>query len=484
MFKNITLVVATFVFMLIFVSAGYVDAQLANSAWPMFHHDASHYGKSPYVGPQSATLKWKFAVGGCIDSSPAIGIDGTIYVGTGFNTVIAANPDGSIRWTYETLSVINSSPAIDKNGTIYIGSDDKNLYALNSNGTLKWSFYAGEGQVNTSPAISDNGTIYFGSESNYLFAVNPDGSEKWRFKAGDIIDSSPAIGSDGVIYFGSQDKKLYAVNPDGSLKWSFETNGRIDSTPLVTGGAVYVGCIDGVWNFYAIKTDGTELWKINIGSHVSSSPAIVNDFDLTIYVGCDDYNLYALESWNGNIKWTFPTEGPITSSPILGADGTIYFGSCDHYFYAVNPDGTEKWKYETQSDIRSSAAIASDGTLYFGSDDTYFYAIQGTELGLDISSNKRSYTWGDIVKINISVNNPHGETYDLYAATIIDDYYICWYPTWDMHLQKTEINTNTWEKQILEIPAVFLKPNTFTFYAALAEHDTTNIMILDSVTIN
>ena len=35
-------------------------------------------------------------------------------------------------------------------------------------------------------------------------------------------------------------------------------------------------------------------------------------------------------------KWEFETEGWVTSSPAIGADGTVYFGSWDGIFYAVH----------------------------------------------------------------------------------------------------------------------------------------------------
>ena len=41
-------------------------------------------------------------------------------------------------------TVIYSSPAIGSDGTIYVGSDDCKLYAINSNGTLKWSYTTGD----------------------------------------------------------------------------------------------------------------------------------------------------------------------------------------------------------------------------------------------------------------------------------------------------------------------------------------------------
>ena len=37
------------------------------------------------------------------------------------------------------------------------------------------------------------------------------------------------------------------------------------------------------------------------------------------------------------LKWRFSTQGTVSSSPALSwDDGTVYVGSNDHYFYAVN----------------------------------------------------------------------------------------------------------------------------------------------------
>ncbi|MEM2089259.1 MAG: PQQ-binding-like beta-propeller repeat protein, partial [Thermoproteota archaeon] len=63
-------------------------------------------------------------------SSPAIGYDGTIYVGSHDNYTYALNPDGSLKWKYETEAWVDSSPAIGSDGTIYVGSNDGGLYAI------------------------------------------------------------------------------------------------------------------------------------------------------------------------------------------------------------------------------------------------------------------------------------------------------------------------------------------------------------------
>ena len=81
----------------------------------------------------------------------------------------------------------------------------------------------------------------------------------------------------------------------------------------------------------------------------------------------------ALEKFT-KIKWKFHTGGRVISSPTVAGD-TLYVGSGDHNFYAVNlADGKAKWKFETGSRIASSAAV-SGGLAYFESYDGSFYAI-------------------------------------------------------------------------------------------------------------
>ena len=64
-------------------------------------------------------------------SSPAIGSDGTVYVGSYDKKLYAINPKSGVKlWEFETGNSVNSSPAIGPDGTVYVGSGDKKLYAI------------------------------------------------------------------------------------------------------------------------------------------------------------------------------------------------------------------------------------------------------------------------------------------------------------------------------------------------------------------
>ena len=193
---------------------------VAQGDWWMFRHDPQHTGRSPYLGPASPIQKWVFDAGYNIYSSPALGADGTIYLGAENNLLYAVTPDGSLKWAFPTQAPIDSSPAIGADGTIYIGSEDSNLYAVNADGTQQWAFPT-LATINSSPALKADGTIYIGLNDGNLYALNPDGTQQWAFATSGFIQSSPAIGTDGTLYIGSADSNVYAINADGTLQWGF-----------------------------------------------------------------------------------------------------------------------------------------------------------------------------------------------------------------------------------------------------------------------
>ncbi len=102
-----------------------------------------------------------------------------------------------------------TSPAIGPDGTIYVGHAD-GLFAIHAKtGKVKWG--VGMAAVVSSPAVGADGTVYVGSADGALRAISPDGTVKWRVNTGGQLNSSPAIGADGTVYAMSDDGSLYAV---------------------------------------------------------------------------------------------------------------------------------------------------------------------------------------------------------------------------------------------------------------------------------
>jgi len=89
---------------------------------------------------------------------------------------------------------------------------------------------------------------------------------------------------------------------------------------------------------------------------------------------------------DGTLAWKFDTRDWVISSPAVGADGTIYFGSYNQNIYAMSPMGDVLWKFKTDKYVTGSAGITADGLLYIGSDDNYLYALQTDSPGLAATS--------------------------------------------------------------------------------------------------
>jgi len=366
---------------------------LAISAWPCRGHDSKRTGQSPYLGVQTNTLKWSYQTvyrGVDNSSSPAIAVDGTVYLGSEDGKVYALGAAGNLKWIYQTEGEINSSPAIAADGTVYIGSNDYKIYALSPDGSLKWG-YRTEGEVRSSPAIATDGTIYIGSNDGKVYALEPDGNLKWDYQTGGEVSSSPAVATDGTIYIGSCDRYVYAFNTDGSLKWSYLTEDDVKSSPAIAADGTIYYIIGGEFGgyVYALSPDGRLKW-IYQKSVCTYSLAI--GADGTIYTGSWDCKIYALNP-DGNLKWSyqFDPEGWAYSVPAIGADGTIYIclGDTHVAVYALAPkNNILKWSYQTTRGIYSSPAIGADGTVYVVSGDGKVYAFGNKGTGEDIHPSK------------------------------------------------------------------------------------------------
>jgi outer membrane protein assembly factor BamB len=109
-----------------------------------------------------------------------------------------------------------------------------------------------------------------------------------------------------------------------------------------------------------------------LGIEIKSSPAV--GADGTVYFGSRDRKFYAVSA-AGKLKWSVTTGGWVDSSAALAADGSIYFGSWDKHLYALRPDGGKKWEFASQGIITSSPAIDGGGEIYFGAHDGKLYAL-------------------------------------------------------------------------------------------------------------
>lgn len=113
-------------------------------------------------------------------------------------------------------------------------------------------------------------------------------------------------------------------------------------------------------------------WELNIGSSIDATPVV--GADGMIYFGARNGSIYAVDK-NGNQKWSFSTGYEIVSSPAIAGDGTILVSSKDGCLYALDSSGGLKWAYTSSNIFEASPVIGTDGVIYLGSKDGRLFAI-------------------------------------------------------------------------------------------------------------
>lgn len=115
------------------------------------------------INPENGSVKWIYDVPGTLEGgTPCNSIDGTIYLGTwegGY--LIAINPDGTEQWR-KSIGSTDSPPAIGADGTVYIGGG-YTLYAIGKGPLRVEANGPYSGYAHT--PIQFKGTIYGGVPS-------------------------------------------------------------------------------------------------------------------------------------------------------------------------------------------------------------------------------------------------------------------------------------------------------------------------------
>ncbi len=273
------------------------------------------------VNPDGST-EWDYAIPitGRSSDAAALGADGTIYVTVSLSpTLLAINPEGEHLWRLDIGTNPLTRPAIGRDGTVYVGSgisnyqnDPVNVYAINPDGYVEWSYESGRDSAGP-PIIGCDGTIYF-SDINNLNALEPDGTLKWSFpmtvRGYRANAKPPVIGRDGIIFIGFQKDMgtgsvtdgLFAINPDGSERW-YSNFGITAASPAIgSSNTKYVPSASG--RLYAIDTSGGIDWFYNVSNSgfLRSSPAIGRH----LYIGTSDgflHAIYVLDQGHAATAW-------------------------------------------------------------------------------------------------------------------------------------------------------------------------------------
>ena len=290
--------------------------------------------------------------------------------------LIVTRPEGGEVWVAASLHEVRWDSQVYE-GTVDVllstngGQDWDTVQAgIPDTGGYPWHLPAVDSNqcvIAVVPSVPDANVITIESG---LFTIHPDSPgppvvSKWESLGGDYDRTGQSENYGPVL---------------GCIKWEFEVDGAISAGVTIgPNDTVYVPCEDG--NLYKLDSNGAVLWSYQAGSPLTSSPSIGPDG--TVYVGAENGRLYAVDV-NGNLRWTHNTGGMVYSSPAVSGDGnSIYVGSQDGRLYALGRDGSELWSFETvgfgvtDGAILASPTVGADGTVYIsGLYDPNLYALE------------------------------------------------------------------------------------------------------------
>jgi len=307
-----------------------------------------------------------------------------------------------------------SGVSIGNNGMAYAGSKEGKLVAINlTNNAVQFS-----DALKIPPATGLSCASSSGSSGSACGGAAPAVA---IYGDPAFVTDVPIIGNtvgNIVVVAGYNGVVIaYDASNPRTIVWQYPINGYLK--PIISGVTVsdrtlYFGCTDK--NVYALDvTRGIEKWRSTLGDQIWSTPVVDNNL---VFVGSFDKNIYALDAGSGNKVWSFPTGANTVSTPLL-ADGVVYVGSLDRNLYAIDEKtGQKKWSYPAGNWFWAKPVIVNgvifapnlDGKVYKLDINTGKPVADPSDLGGQVSS------WPVVINNQVIVATQNGKLLSLDTA--------------------------------------------------------------------
>jgi len=267
---------------------------------------------------------------------PTLAADGTIYVHGSDGFVSALSPDGGLKWATNVNWYPYVPPAVGPDGTVYVGSINR-ITALNPDGTQRWQFTdPGTQGVHSGPAIGPGGNIYFANDFGLgAYSLSQSGQLRWNNPGSPQLTWYGGIGGETVLgprMVGGAIEQMYII-PEPRLEgWTLQ------AFSLADGSLRFSVPIEGQHDPFGQQ---------------QTQPAVGPDG--TVYIthmrafGGIGWVLEAYSPLDGHSLWYYRDNGPNNgmTPPDVGPDGVVYYSASTSRIIAFNPSTlTPNWQYQ------------------------------------------------------------------------------------------------------------------------------------------
>ena len=171
------------------------------------------------IDPSSGSQKWTYNLSSASVQAPALDPSrNMLYVVTDVGVLQSFDvTTGTGGWSYSAGDEA-SGPAVGPDGSVFVGGGGR-LLKLSPEGDSAWTFVPPLAGVLSTPAVTADGYVYVlvvaGKKrlalqaADSLYAVNPDGTRRWACGLGegysdaDYPLSAPKVDASGLIYVGN-----------------------------------------------------------------------------------------------------------------------------------------------------------------------------------------------------------------------------------------------------------------------------------------
>lgn len=255
-------------------------------------------------------------------------------------------------------------------GDLFAQTNHANFYAFDAEtGRYLWVAHLGRVTSQAQPASVNSFAVYV-TNSNSLFALDRrTGRQMWVKRLSDLA-SSNTIADETVVSVGLSNGKMVMFDAkSGEEKFNIQANARITARPLLAGRLIAFGSED--QKLYLSRSEKPKLlWRFAAGDKIV---APLGSHGLrTILMASLDKNVYAIDLFTGDAKWTYPTGAPITQEPIV-ADNDVYVVNQEGYLSEIDAEtGNSRW---TISTLGGRLLSVSKTRIYLESHDDDLFVV-------------------------------------------------------------------------------------------------------------
>ena len=353
-----------------------------HSRWNTYHGGASLDGVADAQLPDELELRWRFKAAAPVRTTPVAGSGHICFVNTE-GRLFAVDLQGNEVWSRTIPRDVTDSwsppeerfdaPLAFFDDTLLAGSVNGVLFALDaSTGGIRWQADVDGtilGSANVAyggAATADGGRVFVIEQSAgalHCFDFRT-GQSIWRAEDVDRCDGPAGVGA-GTVVFGSCAGALhvFSANSGGLLREiAIDDDSQVAGGVVIQGDAVFSGSRSGKVLQANTKTGGLVWVNADSGDEVFTTPAVNNAW---VVFGAADGKVYALDRASGHQRWSFSTDGAVTS-PVLAGDKVVV-ASDGVLFLLRLADGQPLWSYPVSDEVTSPAVLAD--MVVVGSDD-------------------------------------------------------------------------------------------------------------------